>query len=251
MQKEKVAIIAMGPSRALAPYEDPSFDFWGLNAFHRVEPAVVGFFTAWFQIHQPGSDEGHIDDPDHIMWLKEVHHFPIYMVEKFDEYPSSVAYPFDDAVKELGPLDPKGAARPYFTNSVDYMVALAIMQNYKEIRMFGTDFVADGDDDYLKRRQSLEYYCGIARGRGIKVVIPRTCALLKAEYVYGFQPKLRDNDDTIKELLGMRDRIEEGRQKSSIDYMNSKAAVDKADGAIRILDEVVFQLRHRKRGLPF
>lgn len=241
----------MGPSRAEVPYDDPSFDFWTLNAFHRVEPAAVGLVTAWFQIHQPGSGEGHIDDPDHIMWLKEKHNFPIYMVRKFERYPSSVAYPFGEIVQEFGPRDPQGNPRPYFTNSVDYMVALAIYMNYREIHLFGTDFVADGDDDYFKRRQSLEYYCGIAMGRGVKVVIPHTCALLRAEYVYGFVAKPRDNDDTIKELISLRASIMKKRNEAMEQQMKYKSDCDRADGAVGMIDEIVFQLRHRKRGLPF
>jgi hypothetical protein len=240
---DKVAIIAAGPTWTEAPYGDPSFERWGLNAFHRMKHH--GHCTRWLQLHKPGSGEGHIDDVDHIMWLKESHDFPIYMLKHYDDYPSSVAYPYEDVVKSFCPES--GA---YFTNSVDYMVCLAMLEGFKEIHLFGTDFIADEDDDYYKRRQSLEFYCGQAKGLGIKVVIPEDCALLKAEYVYGYNKKPRDNDETIKRLIHMRSSIHTKRLEAQDKYLREKAAMDKAEGAIGILDQLTFDLRMRKRGLP-
>ena len=241
----KVAIIAAGPTWLEVPFEDPTFEFWGINAAHRMYAAHTS--SRWFQIHLPGSAEGHIDDPDHIAWLKESHNFPIYMTKSYPEYPSSVAYPFDKVVKSCCP-----DSGPYFTNTVDYMVTLAILEEVEEIHMFGTDFISDEDNDYYKRRQSLEHYCGLAKGRNIKVVIPDDCALLKAEYIYGFNKKPRDNADTIKRLQGLRTKIGAGRNNAQENYLSEKAKMDRAEGALGMLDQITHELSMRKRGvLPY
>ena len=241
---EKVAIVASGPTWTEAPFDDPSFEFWALNAAHRMFSYTAA--TRWFQPHLPGSGEGHIDDIDHIAWLKESHNFPIYMIKSYPDYPASIAYPFDKVVELCCP-----ESGPYFTNTVDYMVALAILEEFKEIHLFGTDFIADEDDDYYKRRQSLEYYCGLAKGKNIRVVIADGCALLKSEYVYGYTKKPRDNDETIKKLLGIKAKIGEGRLAAQNRYLNEKAKVDRADGAIGVLGQITQELRMRKRGLPY
>jgi hypothetical protein len=241
---DKVAIIAAGPTWRESPFGNPAFEVWGLNAFHRIHNHR--FFTRWFQIHQPGSGEGHIDDPDHIMWLKEAHSFPIYTVRKLDEYPSSVPYPYDEVVKKFCP-----STGPYFTNSVDYMVTMAMLEGFPEIYVYGTDFISDGDDDYFKRRQSLEYYCGRADGMGLKVIVPDDCALLRAEDVYGFHKKRHDNDDTIKNLAKLRDKITDGRKAAVSKFAHAKTECDRADGSLEMINEIIFHLRMRKRGLPY
>lgn len=240
---DKVAIVASGPTWIETPFEDPTFEIWALNAFHRMEG--INGVTRSFQLHLPGSGEGHIDEIDHVVWLKESHNIPIYMIKSYPDYPSSVAYPFAEVVKLCCP-----ASGPYFTNTVDYMVTLAILEEFKEIHMFGTDFIADEDDDYYKRRQSLEYYCGLAKGMGIKVVIPDNCALLKAEYVYGFTKKPRDNSDTIKRLQALISKINQSRTEAQEKYFKEKTKMDRADGAMSAFNQITHELSGRKRGLP-
>jgi len=240
----KVCIIAAGPTWAEAPFHDKTFDFWGLNAFHRIHKDE--HFTGWFQIHQPGHGEGHIDDEDHQVWLKEKHPFPIYMVKKFEEYPASVAYPIDKVQKSYCP-------RPllkYFTNTVDYMVCMAMHLDYKEIRMFGTDFISDQDEEYLRMRQSLEYYMGVARGLGIKIVLPEDCALLRAEYTYGFSPKPWSTENAVKRIGNYRNKLIEEQTEEFKKYGDHKAAFHRTQGAVSAYDQMLLELRLRKRGLP-
>ena len=48
-------------------------------------------------------------------------------------------------------------------------------------------FIAEGFASHNSyQRSGCEYYVGFARGRGIKVYIPQTSALCKANYVYGY-----------------------------------------------------------------
>ncbi len=241
---EKVCIIASGPTWKQTPFHDNTFDFWGLNAFHRIHKDE--HFTGWFQIHQPGFGEGHIDDEDHVHWLKEKHPFPIYMVKQFEEYPASVAYPIDKVTKDYCPR----SNVKYFTNTVDYMVCLAMHQGHKEIRMYGTDLISDQDDEYQKMRQSLEYYLGVAKGLGIKIVLPEDCALLRAEYTYGFTPKPWSTDNAIKRISVYRKQLLDEQTEEFRLYGEHKAAFNRTQGAIGAYDQVLKELHMKKRGMP-
>ncbi len=86
------------------------------------------------------------------------------------------AYPLAQVRKLAG-------GRNYFTSSVSYMLALAIYEGNTEIEILGVDLVED--TEYAYQRPCMEYWCGIARGKGINLHIPRQSALLRHSYIYG------------------------------------------------------------------
>jgi hypothetical protein len=112
-----------------------------------------------------------------------------------------VRYPLEEMITEFDPqkrrmewkepfkcsaeLDWNG----YFTNSISYMIALAIYEKYEEIGIYGVDMATGGFDtpngEYAHQRPSCEYYIGIAVGRNIKVTVPSSADLLKTRFLYG------------------------------------------------------------------
>jgi uncharacterized protein YdbL (DUF1318 family) len=64
------------------------------------------------------------------------------------------------------------------------MVVHAIFEGAEEIGIYGVDLLQD--EEYAYQRPGCEYWIGVARGLGIKVHVPRSCAVLKASYVYGY-----------------------------------------------------------------
>ena len=71
------------------------------------------------------------------------------------------SYPFED-IKAFFKTD-------YFTNTIDYMIALAIYEGYKEIDLYGINMSQKTEYEYQK--SSVDYWCGQAMGRGIKVTV--------------------------------------------------------------------------------
>jgi len=142
---KRVAIVGCSDSKTSAPYKDPSWDLWAMNNAY----AHVKRWTAWFEIHpikktkegfmrrkliKPGifewaSDFRGQNMTDYMKCLAELK-CPIYMQRHWEEIPQSVAYPLEEITKRFG---------RYFTNSVSYMIALAIMQGYQEIGCWGVD----------------------------------------------------------------------------------------------------------------
>jgi len=75
--------------------------------------------------------------------------------------------------------------RRYFTNSISWEIALAILEGFKTIYIFGVDMAQDCE--YSFERPSVEYFCGFAEGRGIKLILPEKSDLLKAMWLYPFE----------------------------------------------------------------
>lgn len=176
-QSLKVAIVGTAPSsRDLAPFNDASWEIWGCSNVYKHIPR----WGRWFELHDLESRKNTDEYPGHYDWLKK-QTTPVYMQEVHDEIPGSVAYPKQQILDEFG---------GYFTNSVSYMIALAIQEGAVEIGIYGVDMAvqdADGHSEYAHQRPSCEYFVGIAVGRGIKVDIPPESDLLKAAKLYAYE----------------------------------------------------------------
>jgi len=61
---------------------------------------------------------------------------------------------------------------------------MAIKRGYSTIGMFGVDM---DDPEHIDKRQCFEYFLGIARGKGIEIIIPPSCPLLKSHTLYGIE----------------------------------------------------------------
>lgn len=178
MSKKKVAIVGFAPStRDKAPYNNPEWEIWVLNEYFTILPNEgANNITRWFEIHQRDTVLNSSRSNDYIDKLK-ASKVPIMMCEKYDDIPMSVAYPLDDIIKALG--------TDYFTNSISYMVAQAVYENYDEIAIYGVDMAQD--EEYAKERPSVEYFVGFARAKGIPVYIPPESDICKVPFYYGFQ----------------------------------------------------------------
>lgn len=211
---DKVAIVGFAPSSMrLAPYADESWEIWTLNNIYA--SFDIPRWDRWFELHRnfreyPAMHDARMDVESLVKGdarpvVKSVHHLdwlqqqaperPIYFVEPQEDIPAAVPYPLE----ELKAWCQQHEFAAYFTNSISYMIAMAIAEGYKTIGIWGVDMAAEGE--YQQERPSVEYWLGLARGLGIKVVLPKESELLKARF-YGFE---RDNDFVTK----MRTRQQE------------------------------------------
>lgn len=150
----KLAIVGSGPdTRDNAPWEDPEYDVWVFN-----EAGNHPWCKRWdavFQMHEPEIYQGHnTKDANHWDWLQQAHGKPIYMQEVDPLVPDSVAYPLDEA-KAL-------AGVRMFPTTFAYMAALAILQGYKEIKIFGVELSAT---EYKYQAAGYYFWFGFLRGR--------------------------------------------------------------------------------------
>lgn len=234
--KLKVAVVGFASSsRNLAPFQDPTWEVWGLNSLY----ALIPRFSRWFEIHPReyvmkdlGRAELQAAGVDHYEWLTQqpgpdgkcsvkdkatgepcacqtdpdkLHEFkPIYMQESYPQIPASVRWPREEinawTVERFGAQ----AEVDYFTSTPGEMVVTAIFMGASEIALYGIDLLQD--EEYAYQRPGCEYWVGVARGLGIKVTIPPGCALIKANYVYGYTEPPSDTG-TAKPMVQFWDNM--------------------------------------------
>lgn len=181
--KEKVAIVGFAPSWNQAPFEDETFDIWGINELYL--QAAGKRFTHWFEIHDPKSPSK--SGEKHQTWLREAQ-IPLFMQKHYDEYPSSLPYPREEVKQMCNANFLEGAIGGKYTdfsNQITWMILLAILMDYKEIHVYGVDMAQASE--YAWQRASCQFALGLAVGRGIKVLVPKTSELCKYPKDYGFE----------------------------------------------------------------
>jgi hypothetical protein len=197
-KNDVVCIIATGYAWDQCVFGVRGKDYWTLNNMYdaKIDPNL---FDEWFQIHRPGTREGHVDDGPFrefaARWAKPLWVQRDWGVEM--EVKNPALFPIDEVLEKYCPRDVAGKPYPYFTNSIDYMVCLAGLRGYKEIQLYGVEFVSDQDDEYYKMRQSVNYYIGKLEREGIRVVVQNHSSLLKAGHWYGYEPARKDRLEHI------------------------------------------------------
>ena len=173
----KIGILGGCQTIKYAPWHDPTWELWA-HASCRMhcqrEPDVL------FDLHPPElwkSVEQKWWDTSYYRWLQQ-NHIPIYMQERYPDVPASIKYPFGTMITEF----PRG----YMTNTVAYMIALALMEGVTHIGIYGADYT--GAAEYFRQRGSCEYWLGVTEGRGVQICLPPGCDLLnKPSLLYGYE----------------------------------------------------------------
>lgn len=208
--KKRVAIVGFADSKKDAPYDDPSWEIWGLNDLHN----SIKRFTRWFDIHTFDNINEDVklgrSPPDRcgIGGLARLP-CPTYMQDKIADVPNSIKFPLDEILETFKNL----TGKTYFTNSISYMIAFALYEGiisgrqWDEISIYGVDMAVG--PEYIAQRPSCEYWIGVGEGMGIKMYIPPASDLNKCTFLYGFQEKIQHVwENKIDESInGMTDRL--------------------------------------------
>lgn len=163
-RRDRVAIVGGGPTRKKAPYKNKNWDIWAFSSTHDRYPRV----TRWFEIHAladlkqqlAGKKKGRRTYPNYMRFMRRLR-CPVYMQRRHRSIPYSVPFPKKKVLKAFGRC---------FTSTASYLIALAILEGYKVIGLWGIDLRGSS---YDRQRPAIEYLLGVARKRGIRVYIPR------------------------------------------------------------------------------
>lgn len=187
-EKQTVAIVGMGLTQPLAPYDNKDVDIWRINEAYKLDEYFKREVRAdaWFQLHQRWDFTRKINPNDphggHFEWLKKDHPFPIYMQEAYADIPSAVRYPLEE-VCGMFDLDRHTC---WFRNSITYQVALAIYQGYERIEMYGWELSSNTERAYEK--PAAVFWLGIAKGMGIDIYLPPGSLLMGwGKRLYAFE----------------------------------------------------------------
>lgn len=177
----EVAIVGFASStRELANQVPESVEIWSMNQAYR-----LGFLKRadrWFDLHSRTLWDTTLEarrPADYLRWL-QAFDGPVYLLEQQPDIPKSLRYPIEAVIENVG---------DYLTSTVAYMLALAIMERFSTIHLYGVDMATNSE--YADQRACCEYLIGLARGRGIKILLPEVCPLIKGP-LYGrgaFRPE--------------------------------------------------------------
>ena len=235
-KRKKVAIVGSASTTlGLTPFNDYSFEIWGLAWRHMPRVDRV------FDIHPSNFDT---TTPQNVQknYAERLANFdkiPIYLTKKHPDIPNSIEYPLEEILKFMGPeLDPHSDGQ-YFASSIAFLICLAMYEKFEEIHLYGIDFVADGE--YGFQRPNMEYLIGVARGKGIEVFVPPGCALIDFGHIYGYQPF---PDVGIINRALLIDRLKQYREK----HQKALDVARTTDGAIQECEQLLSMVAHHQRG---
>lgn len=226
IKRECLAIVGFASSsRDEAPYQDASWDIWGMNQLYRFIPRA----DCWFEMHHNYLTDAQPTPEAYQQWLATCP-LPVLMCERRDEVPQSLAYPLD-AVSQYFPS--------YFTSSVAYMLALGIYCEYKVIGLYGIDLIAG--TEYAEQKPCVEFLLGYAHARGIHIKIPDSSALVRPE-LYGYKDSTKYQG--LLEIQELKDR----KARLSAERDQALARANNLEGAVANLDELIDGATLRVRG---
>ena len=133
-----------------------------------------------FQMHLPYAWE---ENPGVEHWLKTNMTVPVYMRQRYPQFPMSIAYPFERVFHLLQGVRIHDNPLHYITSSVAYAIALAILQERPKIECYGIELV---DWEYSEQTACITFWQGFAAGRGIQLDIHCMKAIY-ARPLYGAQ----------------------------------------------------------------
>lgn len=206
-QELKVAIIGKASnSQMLAPFDDPTWQVWGLsNAY-----VDIPRWDVWFELHD--WEYHRRVNIEHYQWLLKDHGKPIYCFDDgYCDSPCAKKFPLHDVMTMFGNHFNGESKFRYWTNSPSYMMALAILQGATTIGLWGVDMAMN--DEYAYQRPSCELMIGACLAKGINVVIPPESSLCKSRRLYGYEThnddgyvEVRTRENMLKERLALANR---------------------------------------------
>lgn len=172
--EKKVAIVGGATSRRHAPYKDETWDIWAFSSLRLATPRI----TRWFEMHAPGdlatqltrSTPTRRSYREYVRFLRRLP-CPVYVQRRMRLLPQSVQYPLTTALNTFGRC---------FSSTAAYMIALAIIEGYDVIGVWGIHLTAKSV--YARQRPGVEYLLGVARQRGIDVYLPPGSTLRVPEH---------------------------------------------------------------------
>jgi len=240
--RDKVAIVGFAPTWTEAPFHSDDYEIWGLNELYKIIPITDIERYRWFQLHRDWRtarrDENHVD------WIK-AQQMPIYMWDTEDDVPASVEYPLKELVQYIG------YAGDYFTNSISYMIALALRMDFHHIAVYGVDMAHT--IEHAQQRPSCEFWLGLQKGKELmardwakagiyngpqySLYVPQGADLLKTPFLYGYQS---DNAFKVK-IKGRLKELTEKLQGAKGQLNETSTAMQRAVGSVQTFQWIARQ----------
>lgn len=118
------------------------------------------------------------------MWMENNTEIPVMMRELRQDIPMSVQYPFEKVFEMLEGVIVKGEPLQYFTSTIAWAIALAVLQKRPRVQVIGIELK---EAEYIKQKDCFTFWVGFAAGRGTKLEIDCAEEIFK-QPLYGSYP---------------------------------------------------------------
>ena len=190
----------LGKRQALPYLMDQEWEVWALNLIPPIDGEGRVRADRWFDIHQRVAQTA-----DDLRWIAACPR-PIYVPPDLaDVSPRAVVFPLERIEAAFGD------AAEYFTCTFAYQIALALLEGFADIGLFGVE-LAFG----TRRERSVEYACvswwmGYATAKGVRLRVPTPSRLGKHRFLYGLEyaAEIDDVDRYLADSeMGLRHELE-------------------------------------------
>lgn len=232
----KIALVGTALSGASAPFNDDSWEIWGVS--QRAE--YVTRATRWFELHRLDGEPSEWAK----LWRKTLKNFigdtPLYMIyPELDLANNIVQYPVDKIVDRFGTF--------FMTSTFSWMMAMAIDEmcpdgpkpNSGHIAIYGVDM--EYGTEYRQQRSGFRHFIELAKHFGITVT-----RLADGGLVYEPVPYPMWQDDPLLSKLALRNKIATDRLESfKASLQNIHMMMAQNNSIIDMLSEI------KAKGLEF
>lgn len=192
---KRVAIVGTAPSWKNCPWDDQTLEIWALNdawtlglpridRHYELHPLNRFHFRKRNDrvVYAEDVPYGHYVRPEgHIEWLQNsAKTIPVFLQGEPPAGwpPNAHRLPIEELEAAFG---------AYWASGPAYEVAHAILEGASEIQVWGIHLSTD--QEHRDQRNNFEHLLGIARGRGIKIVMADASPVLKHGWKYAYEPK--------------------------------------------------------------
>ena len=171
---KEIILLGCGPTHVECPYDKET---WSVGSAYKFAKRLDRLFFFDDIKHCCTENPQHFDMEELKLLNK---HVPYMASKKYDEFQNLTLYPLEEVVKKF--------QSRFFANSVCYMIALALHEEYEAIWLYGIDHISY--PEYVLAKGCVEYWMGRAEERiGVKNLhIPEGSALCKTQdgKLYGY-----------------------------------------------------------------
>ena len=225
----KLAIIGAEPlTRNNAPWDDMSFDIWTISNWANADWAKR--VSASIEIHKPKLYKDHPLDAKYWEYLVNTD-VPVIMQETDRDVKSSCVFPLSEIKNLTKNVIVKGQQAQILNSSICYCIALAILQNYEQIDVYGVEM--SNSSEYRSQQSAFTFWVGFAAGRGVKLNINCTQALL-LQPLYGYEDTM--NNDKIHSYIN---GIKEDQAKLDAKQAELKKQSNMMEGALMLARQLL------------
>lgn len=225
----RIALVGTAPSGVDAPYDDESWEIWGVSA--RME--YVTRATRWFEIHRLD-----IRDREWVAkWRAAIKIYaaetPLYMMYPEPDLSDNVrVYPVDHILARFGGF--------FMTSTFSWMMAMAVDELRPEsgepvegeIGIWGVDM--EHGTEYISQRAGFRHFCAVAKIMDIKVTMLLTTGLVYEPLPY----PMWQEDPLINKVTMLRDKSFEHMKSLDRQMAQTRRLIDQNAYAVQVLEEI-------------